>query len=297
MKNLIIKFGASGDVVRTTTLLHLFKDVDWITSDNNAVLLKGLPNVSRIIRESEISDIKLDSYDLVVNLEDDDRSARLLNNINYKDLFGAYLNKEGKISYTDNSKGWFDLSLISRYGLERANKLKYENQKSFQELVYEGLGYSFKGEEYYLPQSPTTNLYGDIAVAPKAGKVWPMKNWAYFNELADLLRQKGLIVNILPDRPTMLEHLTDVRNHNLLISGDSLPMHFALGSGIPLITFFICTSANEIFDYGLMEKLISPDLEKYWYRRDNDAMASHSIPFSEAIAAVDNIFKKRAAYV
>jgi heptosyltransferase II len=297
MKNLIIKFGASGDVVRTTTLLHLFKDVDWITSDNNAVLLKGLPNISRVIRESEINDMKLDSYDLVVNLEDDDRSARLLNKMNYKDLFGAYLNKEGKISYTDNSKGWFDLSLISRYGLERANKLKYENQKSFQELVYEGLGHSFKGEEYYLPQSPTTNLYGDIAIAPKAGKVWPMKNWAYFSELAELLRKKGLIVNFLPERSTMLEHLTDVRNHNLLISGDSLPMHFALGSGIPLITFFICTSANEIFDYGLMEKLISPDLEKYWYRRDNDTMASHSIPFSDAVAAVENIFKKRAAYV
>ena len=95
----------------------------------------------------------------------------------------------------------------------------------------------------------------------------------------------------------MLEHLSDVRNHNLLISGDSLPMHFALGSGIPLITFFICTSANEIYDYGLMTKLISPDLEKNWYRRDYDIKATQSIPFSDAVAVVENIIKKRVANV
>lgn len=297
MRNLIIKLGASGDVVRTTALLHLFKDVDWITSGNNALLLQGLPNISRIIRESEIDEVKFDLYDTVINLEDDLRSARLLENIRYKNLFGACLSKTGTVSYTDDSRGWFDLSLISRYGLEAANKLKFENQKSFQQLVFEGLGFPFKGEPYFLPQSPVTDLYGDIAIAPKAGKVWPMKNWAYFDQLADLLRKKGLVVNYLPDRSTMLEHLSDVRNHNLLISGDSLPMHFALGSGIPLVTFFICTSANEIYDYGLMKKLISPDLEKYWYRRDVDIKATQSIPFSDAVEVVENIFKKRAAYV
>jgi hypothetical protein len=175
--------------------------------------------------------------------------------------------------------------------------MKYENTKSYQEIIFEGLGYKYNSENYFLPESPITNLYGDVAIAPKAGKVWPMKNWAYFDELADVMRTRGLVVNYLPNRPTMLEHLSDVRNHNLLISGDSLPMHFALGSGIPIITFFICTSANEIYDYGLMTKLISPDLEKYWYRRDNDIKATQSIPFSDAVEVVENIFKKRAAYV
>ena len=296
MKTLIIKFGASGDVVRTTTLLHLFNDVDWITSDMNSSLLEGIPNITRVITESEIANTNFWEYDLVINLEDDERSSRLLEKIKYKELFGAFISNDGKISYTENSKQWFDLSLISVHGIEKANLLKYQNQKAYQELIFEGLGYQFKGEPYFLPESPVTNLYGDIAIAPKAGKVWPMKNWAYFDELSEMLREKGLIVNYLPQRQTMLEHLSDVRNHNLLISGDSLPMHFALGSNIPLVTFFTCTSAAEIYDYGLMTKLISPDLEQYWYRRDFSIEATQSISFDEALYSVMNLVGKRGLY-
>lgn len=297
MKTLIIKLGASGDVVRTTTLLHLFKNVDWITSDMNFILLNGIAGISRIIKESEIDSAKYDEYDLVINLEDDIKSAKILQKIKYKNLFGAYLDNQEKINYTENSSAWFNLSLISKYGRTKADQLKYENQKSFQELIFAGLGYNFNGEQYFLPEGPVTNLYGDIAIAPKAGKVWPMKNWAYFDELAEHLKKKGYVVNYLPTRATMLEHLTDVRNHSVLISGDSLPMHFALGSGLSLITFFICTSAAEIYDYGLMTKLISPDLEKYWYRRDFDEEAIKSIAFSQAVNAIDLLLKKRAAYV
>ncbi len=298
MKTLIIKLGASGDVVRTTTILHLLHgEIDWITSDMNSILLNGIPKITRVIKYSELSSTLLGNYDLVINLEDDLESSNLLKSIKYKELFGAYVNSNGTIEYTENSKEWFDLSLISVYGIEKANLLKYENQKSYQEIIFEGLGYKFRGENYFLPESPATNFYGDIAIAPKAGKVWPMKNWAYFAELADFFRNKGLIVNYLPDRPTMLEHLSDVKNHKVLISGDSLPMHFALGSNISVVTFFICTSASEIYDYKIMDKLISPYLYKYWYRRDFDDNATRSIPLSNAIIAVENKINMRAAYV
>ncbi len=298
MKTLIVKLGASGDVVRTTTVLHLLHgEVDWITSDLNAILLNGIPKITRVIKKSDLAVAVLNNYDLVINLEDDVESAKLIENLKYKELFGAYLNGRGEVIYTESSRAWFDLSLISTYGIAKANQMKYENTKSYQEIIFEGLGYNFNGENYFLPECPITNLYGDVAIAPKAGKVWPMKNWAYFDELTEVMRKRRLVVNYLPNRPTMLEHLSDVRNHNLLISGDSLPMHFALGSGIPLVTFFICTSAAEIYDYGLMTKLISPDLEKNWYRKDYDVKATQSIPFSDAVTVVENIFKKRAAYV
>lgn len=287
MKTLIIKLGASGDVVRTTSLLHSFNNVDWITNRMNSILLRGVQNIERIICDDELESTKFDNYDLVINLEDNLESALILNSLNYKDLFGAYLNKDGKVIYTENSKSWFDLSLISCYGIEKANKLKYENNKSFQELIFSGLGLEFKADPYFLPHSPVTNLYGDIAIAPKAGKVWPMKNWAYFDELVEVLREKGLIVNYLPNRPTMLEHLTDVRNHKLLVCGDSLPMHLALGAKIKLITLFICTSPSEIYGYDRMRKIVSSELKKYWYRRDFEQAAAESIPLKTVVDEIE----------
>ena len=298
MKILIIKLGASGDVIRTTTLLHLFSGdkVDWITSDLNSILLHGIPNINRIYKESEVEQTEFSGYDLVINLEDGIEAAKIFMKVPHRQLFGAYLGHDGQMTYTEDSSGWFDLSLISKHGLQKANQLKYENQKSYQELIFRCLGYEFKSETYFLPESPATNLYGDVAIAPSAGKVWPMKNWAYFDELTFMLRAKGYTVNHLPTRTTMLEHLSDIRNHSVLISGDSLPMHFALGSGINCLTFFTCTSPAEIYHYGVMTKLISPDLEKYFYKRDFHVEATKSIKLTQALEAFAYVAKKRAAY-
>ena len=60
------------------------------------------------------------------------------------------------------------------------------------------------------------------------------------------LEENGLVVNVLPLRSLLLEHLSDVRNHRCLVGGDSLPMHFALGTGTRCVTLFTCTSPWEI---------------------------------------------------
>lgn len=289
MKILIIKLGAAGDVVRTTSLLHLFKneEVDWIISKENSILLKDNPYISRTLIFNEIDYSNLVEYDIVINLEDNLDSAKIVSAVKFKDLFGCYSDND-KLTYTDNSSAWFDLSLISKFGKQKADELKYENKLSFQELVFSGLGYKFQGETYILPSSPETDLSGDIAISSKAGNRWPMKNWAYFNDLAESLINKGYTVNFLPQRQTMLEHLADVRNHKLLISGDSLPMHFALGSNVKCLTFFLCTSANEIYDYGIQTKLVSPLLKEFFYRQDFDERAVKIFNVDDVLSAVNN---------
>ena len=283
MKFLIIKLGASGDVVRTTFLLNLLiGDIDWITSDLNEVLLKGIPGITNVIKWSKKNLVYGKKYDLVVNLEDTIETSELLNKINYNELFGSYLLKSKQLSYTDNSKEWFDLSLISRFGKQKADELKFKNKKTYQELILNGLmGQKFSGEKYFLPKAISTDLIGDIAISLKAGKVWPMKNWAYFNELKDKLKMVGFKVNFLPQRDSILEHLADIQNHKFLISGDSLPMHLALGSGLKCVTIFICTSPWEIYNYNYQEKIVSPYLEKYFYKRNFDSKAVTSISLDE----------------
>jgi lipopolysaccharide heptosyltransferase II len=86
----------------------------------------------------------------------------------------------------------------------------------------------------------------------------------------------------------LLEHLADVQGHRCLVSGDSLPMHLALGSGVRCVSIFTCTSPWEIYGYGLQEKLISPFLEKFFYARGYDARATTAITVDEVFSAVMN---------
>ena len=188
--------------------------------------------------------------------------------------------------YTENARRWFDLSLISSYGRREADRLKLLNRQTYQELIFEGLGLRFAGDPYLLPNSIETGLSGDVAIAADSGHVWPMKKWAYYGELKEALEDMGLTANVLPQRRSLLEHLADVRNHRCLVGGDSLPMHFALGTRTPCVTLFTCTSPWEIYDYGVQEKIVSPLLEEFFYKRGYDERAVTAIGVEEVFDAV-----------
>src|SRR5713101_7813028 len=203
MSVLIIKLGATGDVVRTTPLLRrLDGPVSWITAENNLALLEGIDREVRCVSWENRRRVADTVYDLVINLEDDRETSSFLRQLNFKQLFGAYLSDNDQLTYTSDSRSWFDLSLISAYGREEADRLKLLNRRTYQELIFEGLGLGFKGETYYLPPSQLTELKGDIAISATAGPVWPMKTWAYYDELKNELESGGLKVNTLQSRST-----------------------------------------------------------------------------------------------
>jgi len=286
MTVLIIKLNATGDVVRTTTLLRcLREEITWVTADTNTDLIRSLA-IARCLGWTE-RELALDRhYDLVINLEDELPAAQFAHQVQHTRIFGAYLDDRGSVVYSEDSRHWFDLSLISVHGRERADALKLLNRRTYQELIFEGLGLTFTGERYVLPKPAPTELAGDIAIAPVAGPVWPMKGWAYYDELKAELETTGLKVNVLPRRNTLLEHLADVSNHRCLVGGDSLPMHFALGTGTPCVTLFNCTSPWEIYDYGLQTKLVSPLLERFFYKRGLDTAATTAIRRDDVYDAV-----------
>jgi Glycosyltransferase family 9 (heptosyltransferase) len=226
------------------------------------------------------------SFDLAINLEDDLQTAQFLNLVKCKQIFGAYLDSDGELRYTDDSRAWFDLSIISVHGKKQADRLKLQNRQTYQELIFRGLGLNFEGERYLLPKPVETGLSGDVVIGPVAGPVWPMKNWAYYDELKQRLEANGLVVNVLPQRQSLLEHLGDVRGHRCLVSGDSLPMHFALATDTRCVSIFNCTSPWEIYGYGLQTKMVSPLLEEYFYQRGFERRATTAISLDAVFGAV-----------
>ncbi|HEV2328953.1 MAG TPA: glycosyltransferase family 9 protein, partial [Verrucomicrobiae bacterium] len=275
MNLLIVKLGATGDVVRTTPLLDKFVGrITWITAAKNLPLLEGFHEDVRGLRWEERHLAVNQCYDLIINLEDTVEAALFVQSLKYDRLFGAFVESDNRLSYTEDSRDWFDLSLISRFGKQVADRMKLENRRSYQDLIFGGLGLQFNGEPYRLPEPAWTRLAGDVAIAPEAGPVWPMKNWAHYSLLKEKLESRGLVVNVLPRRETLLEHLGDVRKHRCLVGGDSLPMHFALGTGTRCVTLFNCTSPWEIHGYGLQQKIVSPLLAVFFYQRGLDLRAT-----------------------
>src|SRR3954467_5782399 len=130
MHILILKLGATGDVVRTTSLLRRFAgDVTWITTAKNAVFVRNLERNVRCLTWEEREKARDSKYDLAINLEDTSDVAEFLMDLNCAQIFGAYLDG-GKLSYTDDSKAWFDLSLLSVFGRQKADELKLKNRST-----------------------------------------------------------------------------------------------------------------------------------------------------------------------
>lgn len=287
MDTLIVKLNATGDVVRTTTLLHrLPGPVTWITAAGNLPLLEGVRKDLRCLAWEDRARALDRRYGLAINLEDEKATADFVGQAMADRLFGARLAADGTIGYSDDASEWFDMSLISRFGRARADALKLRNRRSYQAMVFAGLGFEFGGEPPMLPAPARTDLHGDVAIAPVAGPVWPMKGWAHYGSLQRRLESAGLRVNVLPRRASLLEHLGDIANHRCLVSGDSLPMHLALGLGRRCVTIFNCTSPWEIHDYGLQTQIVSPLLAEFFYKRGMDERATTAIELDAVFQAV-----------
>src|SRR5260370_30567077 len=113
MNILIIKLGATGDVVRTTPLLsRLYGHITWLTAATNTVLLEGLNDRLRCLSWEERGRVLDTRYDLAINLEDTLDIAEFLKTVQPDETFGAYLDAGNTLRYTPNSRSWFDLSLI-----------------------------------------------------------------------------------------------------------------------------------------------------------------------------------------
>lgn len=284
---LIVKLNATGDVVRTTTLLRSLPGrITWITARGNLPLLLGVREDMRCLAWEDRDQAAGTPFDLAINLEDEVETARFVQQLAPERVFGARLNGDGSVGYSEDAREWFDMSLISRFGRQRADELKLVNRRSYQAMIFSGLGLHFRGDAYVLPAPAPTGLRGDVAIAPVAGPVWPMKNWAHYDELQRRLEAAGLRVHVLPHRDTLLEHMGDIAQHRCLVGGDSLPMHLALGLGVSCVTLFNCTSPWEIHDYGLMTKLVSPLLAEFFYKRGMDTRATTAIPLGAVFDAV-----------
>ena len=291
MKILIVKLGAIGDVLRSTALLPGLKDryqptaIDWITAKTARDILLYNPYLSSLYLWEEREQLK--EYSMIIGLEDDQAACELVSSLKSETIIGAHL-KGGRQVYTPSA--WFDMSIISKYGIEAANLLKKKNRKTFQQHMAELLGirispyiFSLTREEIEYGEKAVKGLgitkkERVVGINTGAGSRWPQKSWG-IEQTIDLIKrlrkENGVVSLILGGEPEKernaiiaketgmpaagvhsLRHFAAVIGQcRAVLSSDSLAMHFAIALKKRQVAFFGPTAAAEIELYGLGEKL------------------------------------------
>jgi len=146
-KILVIKCGASGDVIRTTSMLKGLKQkydnpkITWITSSFNYDLIKYNNLINRkVVFNESLKNTLIEEFDLVISLDDESEQCKLASSVQTKELVGAFVNEDNGITYTQNAEQWFGMGLLrpkEKGGKEKADQLKKENTKTYQQHLSE----------------------------------------------------------------------------------------------------------------------------------------------------------------
>lgn len=259
-KVLIIKLGYSetldpevsrttslGDVLRTTVILHAFRDceVTWLVDEKAYPLLEGNPHIRRILSYdlTSVLQLKAESFDTVVNFEKVPGICALADSINAWRRFGFRFDAaSGEARAYDGCERVFTLC--------KDTEEKRHHTESWQQMLMDIVGAPWTGQEYVLGYKPKGKVTHDVGFNHIVGPKWPTKAWpeAHWKRLEALLApasvswQKGL--------NNLYEYIEWVHSCRALVTTDSLGLHIALALRKPVVVLYGPTHANETYLYG-----------------------------------------------
>jgi heptosyltransferase-2 len=293
---LIIKLDAMGDVLRTTFLLPGIKEkyknsyITWLVAPQSVDILKDNPKIDRVwVMENDIfSRLVSERFDIVINLDLSPVSLSLATLAIAKKKIGFTLDKNRNIVSSNTfAKKWLLMSSFD--DVKKANKKTYQfhmskivglpkdNYEIFTVLNKDSVE---KAQQF----ASRYNLKGKVVVGinPGAGRRWQLKKWTTSGYLAiiknitstggkvllfggngeeelieEIIHKSGgkainTGINSIPDFFALL-NLCDV-----VITGDTLALHAALGLKKSVVAIFGPTSANEIEMYARGIKVETP---------------------------------------
>lgn len=166
---LVVKTGALGDVVRTTSILpglsakHADLRVTWLTAHGALELVRGHRLVRRAVgvdpaNATELAGVQRElgrvTWQRVLSFDDEEPLCRLASALGGPleagRLSGAYF-AEGACRYTPDVAPWFDMGLLSVYGKAEADRRKLVNRASHPALFARMLGIEMGEPELVLP--------------------------------------------------------------------------------------------------------------------------------------------------
>lgn len=261
-KVLIIKVGYSetlasevsnitsyGDVLRSTVLLHLYKDdhVTWLVDEKAFPIIKNNPLIDRplIYNLTSVLQLQSEHFDTVINLEKVPGLCALSDSINAWRRYGFRFDVQG--GETEAYDGSHIVLEICRDIEKKRNREAY-----WQEGLFEMVGSQWQGEEYVLGYKPQSEVRYDVGFNHQVGNKWPLKGWpaAYWKRLEELLKDKYSIC-WQQGQENMEEYFEWIHACRLIVTNDSFGMHIAIALKKKVVALFGPTHASDNCLYGV----------------------------------------------
>lgn len=257
-KVLIIKLGYSetldgeigmitslGDVLRSTVLLHLYKDahVTWLIDEISFPLLKGNPYIHRILSYDITSVLQLQSerFDTVINLEKVPGLCAFADSLKAWRRYGFRFDPENGVALAyDGSQHVLGICMDPEY--------KKTTKKYWEEILYEMVGAKWQGEVCILGYKPKSPIMYDIGFNYDVGKKWPNKAWPmeYWKELERLIGNKYSI-SWQQGLKNIEDYFEWINSCRIIITNDSLGLHISNALNKKTIALYGPTLSSEIY--------------------------------------------------
>lgn len=211
-----------GDVLRTTVILHLFKNdqVTWLTSPEALPLLENNSYIQNLtVTHDQLTHSK---WDLVVNLEKSVEALELLTTIHFQKLVG----------FDQNSKLNHDTLMVNTNWSQKLYHL-FEKDWNREKYVF------FPKEKI----DPKYELGLNWKVGPKwQSKSWPFTNWENIYERVKDHHQTSWQQGF----DNLNDYIRWIQSCKYLLTHDSLGLHLGLALGKPMVALFGPTLSTEI---------------------------------------------------
>ena len=287
---LIIKLGASGDVLRTTAVLGSIKElypqshITWICGASSAEVIRHTPLIDRplTVNHESIILIQHDEFDLCINFDLDPLATSITSRIQAKQFQGYGRTSRGEVIAFDSAgETWLEMSLW--------DDKKKENTKTYQSHMRQLIHASDTNHPILVPLLPEMLEQAEefaeangikngkvIGLNVGAGHRWQHKKWTLegFIELAESIHhelQAQILILYGPEdverardicssltvpfidsglHKSMLEFFAFLNLCHVVVTGDTFALHAALGLGKRVVCFVGPTSASELEMYN-----------------------------------------------
>ena len=297
-KILVIKLDAMGDVLRTTFILPGLKEkygpiaVTWVVAPVSVDVLAGNPLIGRIwpFGKDVFSKISCEKFDVVINLDLSPLSLTLAALAVAEKKIGYWLDSKRKIQCSNNyALQWLQMSAFDRP--KKANKNTYQwwmsriiGFKRPDHPIFVPLDREAKERALVFAKRHGLKKGNVIGINPGAGGRWELKRWTVsgYIYLIKALHKAGYKVLLLggPDESGLIKLLTrrcaglavnagtgntlpdffaKLNLCDVVVCGDTMALHAALGLKKKVLALVGPTSASELEMYGLGLKVV-PDM-------------------------------------
>ncbi|MBI2106973.1 glycosyltransferase family 9 protein [Candidatus Woesearchaeota archaeon] len=327
-KILILKLGAMGDVVRGTTILPALKEkygqdshITWVIDDKSKEILYNNPYVDRILsyNNETVLILQQEKFDVLLSLEVSPPTTLIANLINVEEKYGFYFDGDGHPSA-------YKKGALEHLETVFSNKLSKECKKTHQEMLFNNVELDYKKQDYVLILEDYEKEYASDVIGDKKRKIiginvgsagrWVSKAWhpdliiefikkiskdydvillggkreeELLNDIENSVKKERISVLKNDPENSVREFMAVINACDLIITGDTLALHLAIGLKKKTIALFFCAPPWQIEDYSFFKKIISPLLDKYYMDDRYIEELVNSISVDEVLGAVKSL--------